>query len=160
MGVTANDRRMPRAAVRQTVAKQSLHESEKQLIHALLQDPQAGRSIEPFLGSGILAGAWSYPVIAGLIQNPDRNIEHVLGSLEDEQLRQEVRAALFEPFARVTADEALSSIAQLYETQLVRREKEIREQFKQYGSEGVPPELAKQLMDVAMEKSRIKSIKP
>lgn len=159
-GVTAADRRTPRASVTDAAPKRSLKDSEKQLIHALLQDRDAGKNIEPFLGSGILAGAWSYPVIAGLIQNPDKNIENVLGSLEDERLRQEVRAALFEPFARVTAEEALSSIAQLYETHLVKKEQEIREQFKQYGSGAVPADLAKQLMDVAMEKSRIKGLKP
>ena len=150
----------PRVLAQQTVNKPALKDSEKQLIHALLQDREAARNIEPFLSSGILAGAWSYPVIAGLVQNPDRNIEHVLGSLEDEQLRQEVRAAVFEPFARVTAEEALSSIAQLYETQLVKKEREIREQLKQYGSGAAPPDLARQLMEVAVEKSKIKSLKP
>jgi hypothetical protein len=137
-----------------------LKDSEKQLIHALMQDRQVSRSIEPFIGSEFLASAWSFPVITGLVQNPDRNIEEVLGSLEDEELRRQVRAAVFEPFARVTTEEALASIAQLYDAHLVKKEKEIREQLKEYGSGAAPPELAKKLMDIATEKTRVRAFKP
>ena len=143
-----------------TVVARLLKDSEKQLIHALMQDRQVGRSIEPFLSSEFVTTAWSYPVLTGLVQNPDRNIEDVLGSLEDEELRRQVRAAVFEPFARVTTEEALASIAQLYDAHLVKKEKEIREQLKEYGSGAAPPELAKQLMDIATEKTRVRAFKP
>ena len=41
-----------------------------------LQDRAVGRNIEPFLK--FLTQAWSYPVIAALVQNPDSHAE-VLG---------------------------------------------------------------------------------
>ncbi len=150
----------PRTSVIQTVARKTLKDSEKQLIHALLQDSEAGRSIEPFLGEEFFVQAWSYPVITGLIRNPDTNIENVLGSLEDEGLAREVRAAIFEAFSKITTAEVLSSIVQLNDAHLVKQEKEIREQLKQHGSGAVPDELMKKLMAIAAEKSRIRAWKP
>ena len=138
----------------------TLKDSEKQLIHALLQDRGVGRNIEPFLTSEFLMNAWSYPVIAGLVQNPDGNVEDVVGALADPELQRQVRAAVFEPFGRITSEEALASIAQLYDAHLVKKEREIREQLKQYGSGAVPIELVRQQMEIAAEKSRIKSLKP
>jgi DNA primase len=138
----------------------ALNPAEKQLIHALLQDPEVGRNIEPFLASEFLSEAWSFPVITGLVQNPNGNVEDVLGSLTDEELRRQVRATVFEPFGRVTAEEALASIAQLYDAHLVKKEREIREQLKQYGSGAAPAELVRQQMEIATEKARMKSLKP
>jgi DNA primase len=149
----------PRVATARVEPKQLLTASEKQLIHALLQDREVGRHIEPFLTTPFLTEAWSYPVITGLVQNPERNVEDVLGSVEEEALRRQVRTAIFEPFARVTTEEALASVAQLYDAHLVKKEKEIREQLKQYGSEA-PADLARKLMDIASEKTRIKALKP
>jgi hypothetical protein len=94
------------------------------------------------------------------VKNPNGNVEDVLGCLTDVELQRQVRAAVFEPFGRVTAEEALASIAQLYDAHLVKKEREIREQLKQYGSGGAPPELVRRQMDIAAEKSRIKSLKP
>jgi len=163
LGLTPGRRQAARKqspAERDATVKKSLRDSEKQLIHALLQDPSVARNIEPFLTSEFLAQAWSFPVITGLVQNPERNIEDVLGSLSDEELQRQVRAAVFEPFGRVTAEQALASVAQLYDAHLVKKEKEIREQLKQYGSGAAPIELVRQQMEIAAEKSRIKSLKP
>jgi len=140
--------------------KPALKDSEKQLIHALLQDREVGRNVEPFLSSDFLIHAWSYPVITGLVQSPGRNIEDILLGIADQELQRQVRAAVFEPFGRVTAQQALASIAQLYDAHLVKKEREIREQLKQYGPEGAPPEIAGKLMEIAAEKSRIKALKP
>src|SRR5205823_6271441 len=103
---------------------------------------------------------WSYPVIAGLVQHPHSNIEDDLGSVTDEELLRQVRATVFEPFGRVTAEQALASIAQLYDAHLVKKEREIREQLKQYGAGAAPDELVRQQQDIATEKSRIKALKP
>ena len=150
----------PKVPAAQPVAKTTLKDSEKQLIHALLQDRGVGRSIEPFLATEFLAEAWSYPVITGLVQHPHSNIEDVLGSVTDAELQSQVRAAVFEPFGRITAEQALASIAQLYEAHLVKKEKEIREQLKQYGSGAAPAELVRRQQEIATEKSRIKTLKP
>src|SRR5207247_2577484 len=77
----------PRVPASQPAVRTTLKDSEKQLIHALLQDPAVGRNIEPFLTSEFLAHAWSYPVIAGLVQHPNSNIEDVVGLLTDEELQ-------------------------------------------------------------------------
>src|SRR5205085_498595 len=88
-----------RPPLQQNIGKPAtLKDSEKQLIHALLQDRGVGRNIEPFLASEFLMNAWSYPVIAGLVQNPDGNVEDVVGTLADPELQRQVRAAVFEPF--------------------------------------------------------------
>jgi DNA primase len=165
LGVTAGRREArPGAASGFTASRavkptSTLTPTEKQLIHALLQDRAVARNIEPFLTSQFLTEAWSFPVIAGLVQNPIGNVEDVLGSVNDEELRRQVRATVFEPFGRITAEEALASIAQLYDAHLVKKEREIREQLKQYGSGAAPAELVRQQMEIAAEKSRIKSLK-
>jgi hypothetical protein len=143
----------PKAASLSTTPKKKLSASEAQLIHALEQDRNAGRMIEPFLNEGYLAGAWSFPVIAGLIQNPDRNIEHVLGSLEDVELRQAIRAALFDKVAPVKPEEILASIAQLNDSQLVQKQKEIQQKLTSEDP-GAQRDLASQLMDIARTKMR------
>jgi DNA primase len=137
-----------------------LKPSEKQLIHALLQDRGVGRHIEPFLTAQFLTEAWSYPVIAGLVQSSTGNVEDVLRQLTDEELQRQVRAAVFEPFKRITTEEALASVAQLYDVHLVKKEREIREELKQYGSGAAPAELVRRQMEIAAQKSEIKSLKP
>jgi len=150
----------PRVPVAKVMPHNVLKDSEKQLIHALLQDRETGRNIEPFLNSEFLTQAWSFPVISGLVQNAGQNLEDILRSVEDGELQRQVRAAVFESFGRVTPEQALASVAQLYDAHLVKKEKEIREQLKQYGPEGAPQELVRQQMDIAAEKSRIKALKP
>jgi len=150
----------PKVMTSEVVTRPSLKDSEKQLIHALLQDRVVAKSIEPFLTTEFMAGAWSFPVIAGLIQDPDRNIEEILGSISDEDLRREIRATVLEPFGRVTAEQALASIAQLYDAHLTKKEKEIRQKLQEYGSGAAPAELVSQQMEIAAEKSRVRALKP
>ncbi len=138
---------VPKAA--QTV-RRTLSPSEKQLIHAVLQDQDLGRQLEPFLD--FLVEAWSRPILEQLVKDPTRNLEVVLESVEDEALRSEVRAAVLEPFTRVSLEQALASVAQLRDAYLVKREMEIREQLKQCGSGAAPPELMKMQMDIARMK--------
>ena len=150
----------PRVTATKLLARNTLKDSERQLIHALLQDRETARNIEPFLGSEFLTEAWSFPVITGLARNPGVDLEDVLRSVEDEELQRQVRAAVFESFGRVTPEQALASVAQLYDAHLVKKEKELREQLKQYGSGAAPQELVRRQMEIATEKSRIKALKP
>jgi hypothetical protein len=139
-------------------ARRSLSPAEKQLIHALLQDPEIARTLEPCLE--FLSEAWSLPVLENLIKDPARNVETILGPVQDEELRKEVRAAILEPFARITREQAFSSMGQLYQEQLVKKEREIRDQLRQYGAGAAPPELVRKQMEIVAEKSRIRDIKP
>jgi hypothetical protein len=150
----------PAVRTQPPVQKRSLSASEKQLIHGLLQDRDVGRRIEPFVQAEFLSEAWSLPVLKGLMEGPDRNIEQILESLDDKDLQKEVRAAILEPFGRVSAEQALASIAQLYDAHLVKTEREIREQLKAYGSGAAPPELVKRQMEIAAEKSRVRGLRP
>lgn len=138
---------VPKAAV---TVRRTLSPSEKQLIHAVLQDPELGRQLEPFVD--FLVEAWSRPILEQLFKDPARNLEVVLESVEDEELRSEVRAAVMEPFTQVSLEQALASVAQLRDAYLVKREKEIREQLKQCGSGAAPLELMKMQMDIARMK--------
>ena len=133
--------------------------AEKQLIQALLQDPQIASALQPFLKGDFLAGIWSGPVLAQLVKDPAQNVEMTLENVQDEELKREVRAAVLEPFGRITSDLALSSIKQLYSAHLVKKEEEIREQFKQYGSGAAPEELVRKRMEIVAEKSRVGAFK-
>jgi hypothetical protein len=95
-----------------------------------------------------------------LIRNPDRNVESALGSVEDDELRREVRAAVLEPFRKITPEIASVSLGQLYQEHLVKKEREIREQLKKFGSGAAPAELVRQQMEIAAEKTRIRALKP
>jgi DNA primase len=153
------DVRPLRPAVKPGITRRSLKDSEKQLIHGLLQDRTVGESIRPFLDSEFLKEAWSYPVFAALIANPLSNVEEVLDSVPDEDLKKEVRALVFEPYGRVTAQQALASVAQLYDAHLVKKERDIREKLSRCGPAG-PAELVKRLDEIAAEKSRLKALRP
>jgi DNA primase len=138
---------VPRASV---PAGRTLTPSEKQLIHAVLQDQDLARELEPFLD--FLVEAWSRPVLEQLVKAPGLGLEQVLESITDEELRKEVRAAGMEPFTRVTRKEALSSLAQLRDAFLVKKEREIREQLERYGSGAAPRELMEMRMNIARMK--------
>src|SRR5438552_2387052 len=85
-------------------------------------------------------------------------VENVLEDIQDEQLRKEVRAALLEPFGRISGDEVLASVKRLNDAYHVKKIGEIREVLKQYsGSGGAPPELVQSMerhMRIIAEKSR------
>src|SRR5262249_36707268 len=87
-------------AARVTVAVPSarkLDVSEKQLIQALLQKPNLGLELKPFLGRDFWANVWSNAVIENLVKDPDQNVETALESVQDDDLKREVRAAILEP---------------------------------------------------------------
>jgi len=69
-----------------------------------------------------------------------------------------VRAAVLEPFGRISGDEVLASVKRLNDAYHVKKIGEIREVLKQYsGAGGAPPELVQSMerhMRIIAEKSR------
>ncbi len=127
--------------------------AEKQLIQALLQD------LRPLLQGEFLSQIWSAPVLEKLVNDPGGNVEMALENVQDEQLRREVRAAVLEPFGRVSASQALASVKRLYDAFLVKELGEIRKQLKQYGSGAAPRELVERHMEIVAQKSRVEAFK-
>jgi DNA primase len=133
--------------------------AEKQLIQALLQDPKIAPVLQPFLQGDFLAGIWSGPVLEQLIKDPVRNVEMALESVQDDGLKKQVRAAVLEPFGRISDEQALASVKRLYDAHLVKKIEEIREQLKQYGSGAAPAELVRKHMEIVAEKNRVGAFK-
>jgi DNA primase len=134
------------AAVVQEARKLTL--AEKQLIQALLQDGQIARALEPFLHGDFLLGIWSGAVLAQLIKDPAQNVETALETVQDDELKKAVRAAVLEPFGRISSEQAVASVKQLYDAHLVKKIDEIRSQLKQYGSGAAPAELVRKHMEI------------
>jgi hypothetical protein len=84
----------------------------------------------------------------------------ILESVQDEDLRKAVRAAVLEPFGNISSEQIRASIAQLYDSHLVKKEKEIRELLKNYGSGAAPAELVRKQMEIVAEKSRLRALRP
>jgi len=80
-----------------TPSIRKLDVSEKQLIQALLQNPKLGPELAPFLERDFWAGVWSSSVIENLVKHPNQNVEMALETVQDNDLKREVRAALLEP---------------------------------------------------------------
>lgn len=133
--------------------------AEKQLIQALLQDFAIAAALQPFLQGDFLSGIWSGPFLQQLVKDPARNVETVLESVQDEDLKKEVRAAVLEPFGRISNEQALASVKRLYDAHLVKKIEEIREQLKQYGSGAAPAELVRKHMEIVAEKNRVGAFK-
>ena len=112
------------------------------------------KALQPLVTGEFWQEAWSWPVLEKLIQNP-HDIEAALNGLQDEQLAREVQAALVESVGPLTIQTAFSCVELLYSAHIVRREREIRAQIEQYGSEGAPPELIKKHRDIKMERHRV-----
>ena len=133
--------------------------AEKQLIHAFIQEPEIAKHLQASLQGDFLSEVWSAPVLRNITNNPGGNVENALEDISDEELRKQVRAALLEPFGRVSADEALASVKRLNDAYHVKKIGEIRERLKQYnGSDGAPPELVETMerhMKIIAEKSRV-----
>src|SRR5947199_881255 len=132
--------------------------AEKQLIHALIQRPKIAKHLQACFEGEFLSEVWSAPVLRNIVHNPGGNVENALEDIQDEQLRREVRAALLEPFGRISGDEVLASVKRLNDAYHVKKIGEIREVLKQYsGSGGAPPELVQSMerhMRIIAEKSR------
>jgi len=105
-----------------------------------------------------LPEVWSAQVLEKLVNDPGTNVEMALENVQDEQLRKEVRAAVLEPFGRISADQALASVRRLYDAFLVKKLGEIREQLKQCGSGTAPRELLKRQMEIVAQKSRVEGV--
>jgi DNA primase len=150
----------PRVSVPKVLPHKVLGASEKQLIHALIQNVEICRQIAPFVEG--LTDVWSFPVITGLVQTPGIHLEDILRSVEDEELQRQVRAAVAESFGRVTFDQAFSSVCTLQrDANLVKEDRDIGEQLKKYeGAEGAPQEFLKRKMEIALKKSQITALKP
>jgi DNA primase len=140
-------------------ASRKLTVSEKQLIQALLQDAKIAAAMQPHLQGEFLAGIWSGPVLAQLVKDPAQNVEMALQSVQDEELKKEVRSAVLEPFGRISGDQALASVRRLYDAHLVKKLEEIREQLKKYGSGAAPPDLLRRHKEIVAEKSRVGAFK-
>jgi DNA primase len=142
----------PRADRRLTVA-------EKQLIQALLQGVDMAGVLEPFLQTDFASRVWSRPVLDQLVKDPARNVETALGSVQDEELKKEVRSAVLEPFGPISTDQAMHSVKQLYDSHLVQKLDEIRQQLKEYGSGPAPAELVRRHMEIIAERNRVAAFK-
>jgi DNA primase len=140
-------------------AEHRLTPAEKQLIQALLQDLDIARALQPALHGEFLSHVWSAPVLENLVKEPGGNVEKALESVKDEELRKEVRAAVLEPFGRISADEALSSITRLNNDYLVKKRIEILDQLRQYGNGAAPDELVEKHQKIVRELSRLGAVK-
>src|SRR5204862_7144120 len=81
----------------QMPASRKLDVSEKQLIQALLQNPRLGSELKPLLGRDFWANVWSNAVIENLVKDPNQNVETALESVQDDDMKREVTAAILEP---------------------------------------------------------------
>jgi DNA primase len=133
--------------------------AEKQLIQALLQDLDIARALGPVLQGEFLSDVWSAPVLEKLVKEPGGSVEKVLESVQDEELRREVRAAVLEPFGRISPEQALSSVTRLNNDYLVKKRVEILDQLKQYGHGAAPTELVERHQKIVRELSRMGAVK-
>jgi DNA primase len=140
-------------------SERKLTVAEKQLIQALLQGRDIAEALQPFLEADFGARIWSQPVLQELVKDPVRNVETALMSVQDEALKQEVRAAVLEPFGPISNEQALDSVKRLYDGHLVQKLEEIRQQLKEYGSGPAPADLVRRHMDIVAERKRIAALK-
>ena len=133
--------------------------AEKQLIQALLQGRDIAAALQPILEGDFGNRIWSRAVLEQLVKDPARHIETALGNVKDEALKAEVRAAVLEPFGPISDDQALDSVKRLYDSHLVKKLEEIRQQLKQYGSGPAPADLVRRHMEIVAERNRVASFK-
>jgi DNA primase len=135
--------------------RRKLDLSEKQLIQALLQNAALGTALKEFLGREFWTGVWSSPVIERLVQDPSQNVELALETVQDDDLKREVRAAIMEQVGAISPEQALASVKQLYIDHLVQKLRDSSEQLKQYQSGSAPKELVQRHMEMVREKTRV-----
>jgi hypothetical protein len=78
-----------------------------------------------------------------------------LQSVEDDDLKREVRAAVLEPVGPISEEQALASVKQLYIDHLVQKLKESSDQLRQYQAGSAPRELVERHMEMVREKTRV-----
>jgi len=140
-------------------AERKLTAAEKQLIQALLQDPGIAIALKPVIQADVLSCVWSAPVLEKLVKEPGENVEKVLETVQDEELRKEVRAAVFEDSGHISTEKALSSVRQLNTKYLVKKREEILDQLKQFGTGAAPAELVEKHQKIVEEISRMGAVK-
>jgi DNA primase len=129
--------------------------SEKQLIQGLLQNPNLGAGLAPLLEQDFWASVWASSVIENLVKYPNQNVEMALESVQDDDLKREVRAAILEPVGPISEEQALASVKQLYIDHLVQKLKESSDQLRQYQAGSAPRELVERHMEMVREKTRV-----
>src|SRR5215467_7358594 len=142
-----------------TAMERKLKSSEKQLIHAFLQGLDVVSFVEPLFSPDFKGEFWSRPVLQELVKDPARNVEIALQNVQDEELKKEVRAAVLEPFGPISNDQALDSVKRLYDSHLVQKLEEIRQQLKQYGAGPAPQEVVRSLAELKAEQMRVAAFK-
>jgi DNA primase len=144
-------------AARQVLSAPSrkLMEAEKQLIQALVQNLGAGEAIEPLRKEEFWTAVWSWPAVSGLIDSGG-DVEKAVSGLEDQELAGAVRAAILDAPQTLSLNHVFSSIMELYNAHLTRKEREIQEQLNSYGPEGAPRELLAKRQEILQEKNRIR----
>jgi DNA primase len=140
-------------------SEHKLTPAEKQLIQALLQDPEMAIALQPVLHDEFLSGVWSGPVLTKLVKEPGGDVEKLLETVQDEELRKEVRAAVFEDSGRISTEKALSSVRQLNTKYLVKKREEIVDQLKKFGNGAAPAELVEKHQKIVQEISRMGAVK-
>jgi DNA primase len=140
-------------------SERRLKSSEKQLLHALLQGMDIVSALQPLFSQEFKGEFWSRPVLEELVKDPARRVETALQNVQDEELRREVRAAVLEPFGQISNDQALDSVKRLYDSHLVQKIEEIRQQLRPYGSGPAPQELVRRLADLKAEQIRVAAFK-
>jgi hypothetical protein len=133
--------------------------AEKQLIQALLQGRDIAEALQRCLQEDFGARIWSRPVLQELVKDPVRNVETALMTVQDEALKQEVRAAVLEPFGPISNEQALDSVTRLYDGHLVQKLEEIRQQLKEYGPGPAPADLIQRHTEIVAERKRIAALK-
>jgi DNA primase len=153
-----NARRPDLAPVgRQSVPSVSrkLMEAEKQLIQALVQNASLADAIQPLRNDEFWREAWSWPAVLRLLDSGG-DVEKALSGLEDEQLAGEVRAAVIDAPGTLTIEHLFSSIMELYNAHLAKKEREIQEQLNICGPEGAPRDLLAKRQEILLERNRIR----
>ncbi len=151
-----------RPAVRVTAtltAQRKLTVAEKQLIHALLQGTDIAEALQVLLRCEFARQIWSHPVLEQLVKDPAQNVESALMNVQDEGLKQQVRAAILEPVKTITNDEALESVKRLYDDHFVQILEEIDQQLKQYDPGPAPAELLLKKVQIVAERTRLAPFK-
>jgi DNA primase len=140
-------------------AARKLSLAEKQLIQALSQGPEIALVVQQHMEGDFLTDIWSAPVIEKLVKQPGTNVLIALETVQDDELRKEVRAAVLEPFGRITPDQALASLKRLNYAYLVKKLGELRQQLKQYEGGPAPAELMTDYKDTVAKMSRTEAFK-
>lgn len=145
-----------RTIIRSAAPRKRLNLAEKQVVLALMQDPEIAEQLRVFVRKDFLKRVWAGSLLERLIESPGMSQDAILEGIEDGDLQAEVRGALLEAFGRIPVETAVASMGQLYYSDLVQEEQTIREKLKAFGSGAAPADLVRRQMEISAEKSRMK----